>query len=66
METFQYECSYLTCPVTVAVRIASPILADEWVRQLVDPDLLRQRADEAIATHPERLEGVGRRRLLRF
>lgn len=60
METFQYECSYLTCPVTVAVRIASPILADEWVRQLVDPDLLRQRADEAIATHPERLEGVGR------
>ncbi|KAK9562640.1 ubiquitin-specific protease ubp2 [Aspergillus fumigatus] len=60
VETFQYECSYLTCPVTVAVRIASPILADEWVRQLVDPDLLRQRADEAIATHPERLEGVGR------
>lgn len=60
VETFLYECSYLTCPVTVSVRIASPILADEWVRLLVDPDLLRQRADEAIATHPERLEGVGR------
>ncbi|KKK14907.1 hypothetical protein P175DRAFT_0495586 [Aspergillus ochraceoroseus IBT 24754] len=60
VETFQYECSYLTCPVKVTVRIASPVLSPEWVRQLTDPSVLEARADEAIAAHPERLEGMAR------
>ncbi|EAW06856.1 ubiquitin-specific protease UBP2 [Aspergillus clavatus NRRL 1] len=60
VETFHYECSYLTCPVSVSVRIASPVLAEEWVRLLIDPEVLGRRADEAIAAQPERLEGIGR------
>ncbi|KAF7586454.1 ubiquitin-specific protease ubp2 [Aspergillus hancockii] len=58
IETFHYECSYLTCSVAVSVRVASPVLKDDWVRLLIDTDLLRERADEAIAAHPDRLEGV--------
>lgn len=36
------------------------MLHPEWVQLLTDPELLLQRADEAIATHPERLEGIAR------
>lgn len=59
-ETFHYDCSYLTCPAAVSVRIVSPVLHPEWVQLLTDPELLLQRADEAIQTHPERLEGIAR------
>ncbi|KAI2826377.1 hypothetical protein CBS147343_605 [Aspergillus niger] len=59
-ETFHYDCSYLTCPAAVSVRIVSPVLHPEWVQLLTDPELLQQRADEAIQTHPERLEGIAR------
>jgi ubiquitin carboxyl-terminal hydrolase 25/28 len=58
IEIFHYECSYLTCSVAVSVRLASPVLKDDGVRLLIDTDLLRERADEAIAAHPDRLEGV--------
>lgn len=60
VETFHYECSYLTCSVAVAVRILSPVLSDEHVRLLTDPALLQARANEALAAQPERLEGVAR------
>ncbi|PWY94374.1 ubiquitin carboxyl-terminal hydrolase [Aspergillus sclerotioniger CBS 115572] len=59
-ETFHYDCSYLTCPVVVSVRVVSPVLHPDWVQLLTDPELLRERADEAIAAHPERLEGIAR------
>ncbi|PWY88489.1 ubiquitin carboxyl-terminal hydrolase [Aspergillus heteromorphus CBS 117.55] len=57
-ETFHYECSYLSCPVVVSVRASSPVLNDDWVHLLTDPELLRERAAEAAAAHPERLEGM--------
>ncbi|KAE8356901.1 hypothetical protein BDV28DRAFT_126391 [Aspergillus coremiiformis] len=60
IETFYYECSYLTCSVSVSVRVASPVLNEDWVRLLIDPEVLQQRADEAFAAHPDRLEGVAR------
>lgn len=59
-ETFHYQCSFLTCPAAVSIRIVSPVLSPEFVQILTDPEQLRKRADEAIATHPERLEGIAR------
>lgn len=59
-ETFHYQCSFLTCSATVSIRVVSPILNPDFVHILTDPDRLRERADEAIAAHPERLEGVAR------
>ena len=60
VESFQYECSYLSCSAAVSLRVLSPVLADHWVRLLTDTDLLAERADEAIAAHPERMEGIAR------
>ncbi|KAI9932783.1 ubiquitin-specific protease ubp2 [Aspergillus wentii] len=57
-ETFHYGCSYLTCPATVSLRVVSPVLSHDAVHLLTDPELLNIRANEAIATHPERLEGL--------
>ncbi|KAL2009845.1 hypothetical protein VTN00DRAFT_5652 [Thermoascus crustaceus] len=59
-EAFHYECSYLTCSAIVSVRIVSPLLGAEWVQLLTDPDLLKQRTEEAIAAFPDRLEGISR------
>jgi len=59
-ETFHYECSYLTCSAVVSLRVVSPLLDAEWVRLLTDPELLKQRTEEAIATYPDRLEGIAR------
>ncbi|GMG02374.1 unnamed protein product [Aspergillus oryzae] len=58
LEMFHYECSYLSCSVAVSLRFASPVLNDDRVRLLADPEVLRQRANEAFAAHPDRLEGV--------
>lgn len=60
VESFQYECSYLSCSAAVSVRVLGPVLTDRWVRLLTDTDLLAERADEAIAAHPERMEGIAR------
>jgi ubiquitin carboxyl-terminal hydrolase 25/28 len=60
VETFHYECSYATCSAVVSLRMLSPVLGAEWVRLLTDQELLKQRADEAIAGNPERLEGIAR------
>lgn len=59
-ESFHYECSYLSCSTAVSVRVLSPVLTDDWVRLLTDVDLLAERADEAIAAHSERMEGIAR------
>ncbi|PYH46810.1 ubiquitin-specific protease UBP2 [Aspergillus saccharolyticus JOP 1030-1] len=58
VETYEFECSYLTCPTVVSARIVSPVLSHEWVQLLTDPHLIQQRAEEAFAAEPERLEGL--------
>lgn len=58
VETFHYECSYLTCSAVASLRIMSPLLSPEHVQLLTDPELLHKRADEAINAHPDRLEGI--------
>lgn len=60
VESFQYECSYLSCAATASIRVLSPVLTDDLVRLLIDTDVLAQRADEAIAAHAERMEGIAR------
>ncbi|KAI9038196.1 ubiquitin-specific protease UBP2 [Aspergillus affinis] len=57
-ETYRYECSYLTCSIAVSVRIASPILNEDWTQLLTDPEVLQKRASEAMATYPDRMEGM--------
>ncbi|KAJ5086845.1 hypothetical protein NUU61_008152 [Penicillium alfredii] len=57
-ETFHYRCSHLSCAAMVSLRVLSPVLSPQFVHLLTDPDSLRKRADEAFATHPERLEGM--------
>lgn len=57
-ETFHYRCSHLSCAAMVSLRVLSPVLSPQFVHLLTDPDPLRKRADEAFATHPERLEGM--------
>ncbi|RAK76146.1 ubiquitin-specific protease UBP2 [Aspergillus fijiensis CBS 313.89] len=59
VETYEFECSYLTCPTVVSVRLVSPVLSQELVQLLTDPQLIQQRAEEAFAAEPERLEGLG-------
>lgn len=56
---FDYECSHLACPARIFVSISSPILTDHAVQQLTDSELLRKRAEDAIAAYPDRLEGMG-------
>jgi ubiquitin carboxyl-terminal hydrolase 25/28 len=58
-ETFHYQCSYISCSAMVSLRILSPILAPELVRLMTDPDLLRERAEQALAAYPESMEGMG-------
>ncbi|KAL4930727.1 ubiquitin-specific protease UBP2 [Aspergillus undulatus] len=60
VETFDFQCSYPTCAYRVSIRVASPLLSDDMVRLLTDTELLRKRTDEALASDPERLEGVAR------
>ncbi|KAJ5109239.1 hypothetical protein N7456_005914 [Penicillium angulare] len=57
-ETFHYRCSHERCPVTVSLRIMSPIINPELASLLTDADVIQSRAQEAIASQPERLEGV--------
>lgn len=58
-ETFHYQCSYISCSAMVSLRILSPILTPEMVHLMIDPDLLRERAKQALATYPESIEGMG-------
>ncbi|RAL08083.1 ubiquitin-specific protease UBP2 [Aspergillus homomorphus CBS 101889] len=58
VETYEFECSYLTCSTVVSVRLTSPVLSHEWVQLLTDPQVIQQRAEEVFAVERERLEGL--------
>ncbi|KAJ6126749.1 hypothetical protein N7523_002361 [Penicillium sp. IBT 18751x] len=60
VETFHYQCSHISCSAMVSLRILSPLLNPQFVYLLTDPDAIRQRAEEAIAAEPERLEGMAK------
>ncbi|KAL3479537.1 hypothetical protein BJX99DRAFT_255532 [Aspergillus californicus] len=60
VETFHFGCSYAICDFTASLRVASPVLSSDMVRLMTDPQLLQKRTDDALATDPERLEGVAR------
>lgn len=58
-ETFNYKCSYFTCPAAVTVRVTSPVFDHQSVQLLTDPELLKTRAEEAVAAYSEHMEGIG-------
>lgn len=57
-EIYRYECSYITCDVRLSLQITSPLLNENYVRLLTDPDVLQKRANEAMAAHADRMEGM--------
>lgn len=57
-ETFHYQCSDTSCSAMVSIRIMSPLISSRFVHFLIDPEVIRKRADAAIAAEPERLEGM--------
>ncbi|KAK2865220.1 hypothetical protein FQN49_003796 [Arthroderma sp. PD_2] len=60
LEVYVYTCSHTGCSASVHLKLSSPLLTPEWVDLLINEDLLKQRVDEALASEPERLEGIGR------
>ena len=60
VETFHYQCSHLSCTAMVSLRILSPLINPQFAYLLTDPETIRQRAEEAIAAEPERLEGMAK------
>ncbi|OKO92627.1 hypothetical protein PENSUB_12612 [Penicillium subrubescens] len=58
VETYHYQCSHVPCSAMVSLRILSPLINPQFLELLSDPDLIRERAEEAIADQPERLEGM--------
>lgn len=59
-ETFHYQCSHLSCSAIVSLRILSPLINPQFEHLLTDPEMIRQRAEAAIAAEPERLEGMAK------
>lgn len=59
-ETFHYQCSHFSCSAMVSLRILSPLINPKFAYLLTDPEAIRQRAEEAIAAEPERLEGMAK------
>lgn len=60
VESYYYACSYPMCGISVSVDVMSPVLRPEHIQLLTDVEVVNKRADEAIAAHPERLEGIAR------
>lgn len=58
VETYHYQCSHLSCSTMVSLRILSPLITPQFLELLADPTVIRERAEEAIAAQPERLEGM--------
>jgi ubiquitin carboxyl-terminal hydrolase 25/28 len=58
-ETFHYQCSYSSCGAMVSLRILSPVLSRDFINLMTDRELLRVRADQAIAAYPDTMEGMG-------
>lgn len=59
-ETFHYQCSHLSCSTMVSLRILSPLINQKFESLLTDSEMIRQRAEAAIAAEPERLEGMAK------
>lgn len=57
-ETYHYQCSHLSCSAMVSLRILSPLFGPKFLHLISDPDVIRKRAEEAIAANPDRLEGM--------
>ena len=56
-EVQEFTCTSPTCAVRLQVVFQPPRLIPTWVRLLIDPELIRDRAERAIASDPERFEG---------
>lgn len=52
------ECSWPECAATLYVKMKRPMIKKEIIQQLVDPELLSARQDEAIKTEPQKMEGM--------
>lgn len=59
-ETFHYQCSHLSCSATVSLRITSPLINPNAAFLLTDTEVIRERAEAAIAAEPVRLEGIAK------
>ena len=53
----EFICTSPTCSAKLQIVFQPPRLIPSWVRLLTDPDIIRDRADRAIASDPERFEG---------
>lgn len=53
----RFQCTSPRCSAKLAIKIWPPRLIPEWVNLLTDPNLIRIRAEKAIAEDLERLEG---------
>lgn len=58
VETYHFQCSHASCSAMVSLRILSPLINPQFLELLSDPARIRERAEEAIADQPERLEGM--------
>lgn len=58
-ETFHYQCLDASCAAMVSLRILSPVLNANFVHLMTDRELLRQRAEVALTTYSETMEGMG-------
>lgn len=59
-ELYAYQCSSPTCAAVVTVCLTPEVLGDPAVHILIDPELLKQRTDEAFAARSGDTEGMRR------
>ncbi|KZF24550.1 cysteine proteinase [Xylona heveae TC161] len=52
-----FECSIPTCAAGVRICMKRPRLSPDFVRMLTDPNVIRERAESAINSDPERMHG---------
>ena len=53
-----FQCTSPTCAAKLTISFKPPRLRREWVELLTDKELIRTRAEEAMAKNPERFEGI--------
>ena len=53
----EFRCSASHCSAKLIISFSPARLSPDWVAQLTDPYIIRTRAEAAIASDPERLEG---------
>lgn len=57
-EIFTYKCSSKTCSATVTVRLSPPVLRPSDLQHLLDPEMLRQRTEDAFKERDGNTEGM--------